>query len=1848
MSPEEWLKSQTNKAAQPAAATPMSPEEWLKTQPVADTSSARPTPQQPRQAVAPAPVPTPAPTSQGFNVLEASQAALARQQTQREAEKTAKKTETIPFDQLYKNPENLKKIEDYASLRFGKTGQRQPNESAAQYVDRFAKHMRFINTNEINYFTEQDWINNSKPQDVLKAGEAYALFDKTAGFLSKGGQNPLKAVSDYIAGIGSAPSTVASLGVGKAVTGPLMSKAMSQGLKKAVASKTGAIGIGAPLATETSTNVLSNVYSQKRELAVADAAAKEMRALLPQLSPEQQKEVTPQLEQIEKQVAEGINVGEAALTGAITAPISLAVEVGPLALAAKGSTKFLKGNDFTLNEILDARKKQLNIAKAPDALTGNKDADNVAVTTTNIYDGGDLLDAQGAPTAIAQMQVKNSLDKQADLIAASIWKQIPDTAPKPGEQTFEAVQRTLQSFDSLPDNVIKQSMEDAGTDLPNFLTRLEAGGLDTDALEKFSAMYGVSTSDAARTLQSKSVISRMINKLREVDPESAKAVDALLGKPDATTGYLAAFKGFVDRVDRNMITAMTTNMATVMRNAFGVGVNSTYGAAEEGLESLLFNTGRKLAGQMRGSPVKGDIGRGIYGAIDDTVDTWFYLGQQGLSKDITEEALKNNPMLMSKMLATAEEMKQTDLIAPVRILNTPAVLMDNYIRRAVFASSIDYHMRQTGLNLFDTMAQGKNIPIDILRKGVDDALEFTFSKTPTEGLGLAFVKGVELTRPLSTTVFPFARFLANATKWTWKHYNPGITAGMGAADMIRGVNMLRNGDEAGQALLMQGSNRIAQQATGAATLIAAYKYREENQDTPWNIMKSDDGTTVDAKYLFPLNVPLALADFYYKTANGNPEDFKTKDLIEALTGFKAVGTQGQMLDVAREAASSIAANFTGDESDEAALNKMNKASAEFIGAWLGRATVPLNQFSDLISAFDNNESMQRDIFVTQPGEKLSGTDIIGRSIQKGIPILKQALPEYQPATREKAAPRDTGPFKQMTGLALIPPKNEIETEIERLNIPYQAVFKTTGDKTVDSQARKVMAENIEARLLPYLQSDEYKNATREGQFGELKNRLSELQNQAKDIATKQSIQDYYDREQVPPIEQKKFEALDPKTRKATIELYKQQIGKSLTEDTDFRKFGIALELAKIVKRSPLAVQEDKPGFAAGGAVSKQALKKAGQSSLLDQTMTLLQQVKKDAGVPIEQTTPSPVMDQTANMLMGKKPVLPKPAVKPTAKPVVKPAETAPEPSVLSQTEEALPTLPAKTIEAPTPSKQTDEFDDIDYETQMYNEDPTLNMSYSFDDLPYADPSIAGKGVVGTPIDKFTSIGGIDGAINIVRKERTDAFDKLRGDPDFLDFDDSVLSTALAKYREKDSARMSELMNLPKERVSPFYAPEFDIEKANTDQFNTFFKIAKSEQKRLDDLRSRYKDRPPVTLFHGQEEGTKVMQNLVKKGFTSPQTDPRKHAEMTLGAPSFTKDPNLNVLIPKFGGEDVGAYGAVNFPYADYLYRRVNMPAKTYDLANKGRGGDPLEALSVYNRAISGTDDNAVPISLPKSYHLESEDMFIEADKLKKMGFERPASKKGDVEARDQITKAISEKDLTTTNLKKLGDSYETFKKGIENKRVSEKDIYKMYGDVRNLFKQELSRSTKTVSVTGGAGSRYVNTIRTLAEGDDLTVPFRDLPKGMSIVDVLTDLEKEMSKLAKRKGNTVLTEKAANIAEMKDLLSGIREQTVNKFGSVTPSSVKAAGYSKGKIPESKMGLATSVKDLQEKKKKLVEKVSREWEEDVIDNLKNQIENIDADIAAKKEAIGPLQSERSLKDQVMKLTDKFAKGGLASRR
>jgi len=1561
-------------------------------------------------AAPPAPAPQPPEDLTKPAFLAPRQRATALQE--RAVKVRAEEAAQYAYADLYTNPELLNKLTAYGSVRLGKTGVPQKGESSKDYVNRVVSHIRSVveDPNPLRVTAEQEWINNSKPEDVVKAGEAYDIFQNTASFLDPRGQAPLSALKDYAGLMLSNPLTYASLGVGKVAVNIVGKEAAKVGIKKALTTKIGATAAASPLLFEGASGTVTNVSKQKRELAVADATVKEMEKILPSLSEEDQNTLLPKLEAEKAKVAKGISTSEAITMGAIQAPFGL-LEVAPLIVAATKGTKFLKGDKLTLKDLTDARKKQTEVSKNPTALTGDEASDNVAVTTTNIYDGGDLLDMQGSPTSIAQMQVKNSIDKQADLIAASIWKQIPEFAPKAGEKTFEAVQRTLDSFDKLPDNVIKQSMTDAGTDLPNFMARLEAAGLDEDALKKFSSMYGVSTSDAARTLQSKSVISRMLNKMKEVDPEGAKAVDALFGKKDPVAGPMMTFKGWIDKADRNMITAMTTNMSTVMRNAFGVGTNLTYGAAEEGLESLIFNTGRKIAGKMRGSPVAGDIGKGFNGVIDDTVSGYFYLGQGDLSREITEEALKNNPMLMSKMLATAEDMKSSDLIAPIRILNTPAVIMDNYVRRAIFSASIDNNLRKAGLNLVDLLAQDKNIPIDVLRQGVDDALTFTFSKTPTEGMGLAFVKGVEAARPISTAVFPFARFLVNATQWTAKHYNPWY-AGKGAAEAIEGVRLLKNGDEAGSQMLLQGSEKIAQQATGMATLLAAYAYRKDNQDTPWNIAKSDDGTKVDLKYLFPVNVPFALADFYYKIANGNPEDFKAMDLVEALTGFKSVGSTSESLERVKEVASSMVSG-DGQETDQSALNKVSRSAGDLIGAWLGRATVPLNQISDIISAFDSNEALPRDIYVTKPEEERTFLTAVGKNIQKGIPILKQALPEYQPATRTQAPFRDTGPLKQMTGLALVPPKNEIETEIEARKIPFNKIFSTTGDKTVDAAARSFMANNIDKYIAPIIAMDLYKKATDEGKAIALTNAFSELQSEAKKIAKDESIAKFYSMEKVPPIEQKQFEALQPKLRRATLDFYKQQRGISFESDKDFKKYGVALAISDALKQEQDAVAVQKPtekatggvvGYQVGGFATKQIVKEAGSSAVMKSSMSLLKEMQDAAAKTAVKETPTeviapPVVKEGAASIMAKKPYVKNKYGPAVSEPKLV-EETVP---VTKQMEEAIP--PVK--EEPLP----------EIKTELPVEEPPSIYNTNLNKPGYggANQQMAAEGIFSNQVRKNTLAD-----IKTIRQESLAA---IEGSPLFDGIEKDAIAVAQGDYRIKTGKEFT--ANNPT-----------DVE--------AFAEFAKGYQKKLEDLREQYKDRPPKILIHGTV--TERTPEKVKRGFYDPQTlgEDKTHRELDVGATSFTSDLRLNYKNEAFGGPIPQNISYTEIPYADYIFRRVNLPLDAY------RKKD----MNIIAQTITGDPSVARPLGIPRNMgYSETEDAFVESEKLIiKTDFDKVKKQYGLIKKQEDVSNKLTNDLLDIYD--NVDDDGFNLLDHIRMKTEKPTEVFKAYNNVKNLFKNE--------------------------------------------------------------------------------------------------------------------------------------------------------------------------------------------------
>ena len=83
---------------------------------------------------------------------------------------------------MWKDDKNFKTIQDYAAARFGKEGVLLAGETKQDFVNRFATHMRMLDTgNEFNSVGELQYLNNAKQEDILKAGAAYELFKNTAG-----------------------------------------------------------------------------------------------------------------------------------------------------------------------------------------------------------------------------------------------------------------------------------------------------------------------------------------------------------------------------------------------------------------------------------------------------------------------------------------------------------------------------------------------------------------------------------------------------------------------------------------------------------------------------------------------------------------------------------------------------------------------------------------------------------------------------------------------------------------------------------------------------------------------------------------------------------------------------------------------------------------------------------------------------------------------------------------------------------------------------------------------------------------------------------------------------------------------------------------------------------------------------------------------------------------------------------------------------------------------------------------------------------------------------------------------------------------------------------------------------------------------------------------------------------------------------------------------------------------------------------------------------------------------------------------------------------------------------------
>ena len=285
-------------------------------------------------------------------------------------------------------------------------------------------------------------------------------------------------------------------------------------------------------------------------------------------------------------------------------------------------------------------------------------------------------------------------------------------------------------------------------------------------------------------------------------------------------------------------------------------------------------------------------------------------------------------------------------------------------------------------------------------------------------------------------------------------------------------------------------------------------------------------------------------------------------------------------------------------------------------------------------------------------------------------------------------------------------------------------------------------------------------------------------------------------------------------------------------------------------------------------------------------------------------------------------------------------------------------------------------------------------------------------------------------IEQIREIRTERFPKLMVDG----VEDSVVGVTQGDFR---------MLN----------GREADPSKAKDKSL--FVGMAKKNQKELDRLRLKYKSTPPQELFHGNPDRADT---LSQQGFAKPQRGSFSHSELTIAAPSFTKDLNLQFNTGAFGGKDPSAFVSTKMPYADYLFSRVNMPAKAYD----------NQDLDVIVRSISGDPKSTRALSIPRSGAMnETEDAFVEADKLMVNKADKVVAGKLDV------YKPINAKRQEA--IKMYNDSAALVSNTAKFKALPEKEqiitTNNSYKAIRELF-QSYAAAAQITSTKTGMGQQY--------------------------------------------------------------------------------------------------------------------------------------------------------------------------------
>lgn len=1055
-------------------------------------------------------------------------------------------------------------INSYLTSRNGEEGKQQEGESDEDVIEKMLTHFRYVEGNTIDTMQEVDFLKDFKTSKRTKDNFnlLYTMYQEMPNFTSEGGGSFFSGASDVLSAAIFDPAVVVGLGFG----GP-MGAILTTAVKTA--------GKGA-----TTRAILS--HALKGNLGKVTAMTS-VEGLLGAMGESQRQEM-----KIEVGMMNEKDYGAIGTMGAVSGVGSLigfplGVNAAKKALSSAG----VRSGDEVVGERLASLK-----SRSSKNIDDKDSLANFDPVTGELFDqarANRIRDQLGMPDAPLSLSVMNDVTSVVTQAVGNLMEDMPEVyfrnkvMNKAGtklvdEPVGDMVLRIMSGADTIDADVLERALGKTGL-----------------SIAEFSQLERLTLKESATQMQAYGALAKRIKKMAGNDPALKKKLAELYDNPHDTRSVFGTFTGFMKRLDRESRAMMVSQISTTARNVISAAAYLTFGTASKLIESTMYHTAKAVSATVDGNGSVQGFKSGLAQIGEDAFSTLGQVVMPKQNKELADMMLKNNSRLSNTLFRTMQETGDQDLSRVTKWMNGLNMAQDQVIRSGVFTDSVNQQMKKLDLDMYEYIANSKPIPIQVLKKATDDALEATFAIMPAEGtIANKFVKLVEslpFMPVIGTQQFPFARFMADAMTFQYR-YSPlnflnaasvgtqGAVTGRAARkalasgdiDKYRTKEVLKAmkegtltpkakaaSDEAATKLaeqsVIQGRKgvqesieRISKGTVGSAALYAAYLYRDENQDTAWYNMidTSENNKPVDIRAIFPMAPYLAVADLLVKWRNGELDSANpAEQLLVGIAGtqIRPSRTQDFVSDLFEQIAG------MNEDGDVVSREKLGKVLGDWAGSIAGRPFTAAQISRDVYSAFDDSEAIVRETrMVKGDGFQEVFSNSFMNHLKSKIPVWQKDLPEFRSPTSEGPVRRQSAAMSQFSGVKYMPAPNEIEAELAKQGIETYTLNPKTGNKQADYYTKKHMPPYINMMLGYTIGSVSYKSQPKWRQKGIIQSIVRQATKVAAEVGEGEALMDALRKgESISVFDKGRWAKTPAQNRRLADDYFRKYYGKSVAE-----------------------------------------------------------------------------------------------------------------------------------------------------------------------------------------------------------------------------------------------------------------------------------------------------------------------------------------------------------------------------------------------------------------------------------------------------------------------------------------------------------------------------------------------------------------------------------------------------------------------------------------------------------------------------------------------------------------------------